>query len=181
MSYYRADSRLSPSQWETSLQSNAISHWLGAILESALYYPTPEVNGTECKLAHPLPPTTNPASIIIIPPPPTPPPTHPIHLTCCWSSWQPRSWWSWQLCWAHLQSDQAVSAVNKQHNKGPLAQTSIHTIPPEKGPSSGARADLRDGDKTVPHAQVNSGQITGCRIATRCRGRMGDQGTDVTM
>ena len=26
---YRADSRLSPSQWETSLQSNAVSHWLG--------------------------------------------------------------------------------------------------------------------------------------------------------
>ena len=25
----RADSRLAPSQWETSLQSNAVSHWLG--------------------------------------------------------------------------------------------------------------------------------------------------------
>ena len=33
---HRADSRLVPSQWETSLQSNAISHWLGANLESAL-------------------------------------------------------------------------------------------------------------------------------------------------
>ena len=32
----RADSRLALSQWETSLQSNAISHWLGANLESAL-------------------------------------------------------------------------------------------------------------------------------------------------
>ena len=32
----RADSRLAPSEWETSLQSNAISHWLGANLESAL-------------------------------------------------------------------------------------------------------------------------------------------------
>ena len=32
----RADSRLVPSQWETSLQSNAVSHWLGANLESAL-------------------------------------------------------------------------------------------------------------------------------------------------
>ena len=31
----RADSRLAPSQWETSLQSNAVSHWLGANLESA--------------------------------------------------------------------------------------------------------------------------------------------------
>ena len=31
-----ADSRLAPSQWETSLQSNAVSHWLGANLESAL-------------------------------------------------------------------------------------------------------------------------------------------------
>ena len=36
--YYRADFRLAPSQWETSLQSNAVSHWLGATLESALYY-----------------------------------------------------------------------------------------------------------------------------------------------
>ena len=37
---YRADSRLAPSQWETSLQSNAVSHWLGTNLESALiYYP----------------------------------------------------------------------------------------------------------------------------------------------
>ena len=33
----RADSRLAPSQWETSLQSNVISHWLGANLESVLY------------------------------------------------------------------------------------------------------------------------------------------------
>ena len=31
----RDDSRLAPSQWETSLQSNAVSHWLGANLESA--------------------------------------------------------------------------------------------------------------------------------------------------
>ena len=34
---FRADSRLVPSQWVTSLQSNAISHWLGTNLESALY------------------------------------------------------------------------------------------------------------------------------------------------
>ena len=33
---YRADFRLAPSQRETSLQSNAVSHWLGANLESAL-------------------------------------------------------------------------------------------------------------------------------------------------
>ena len=32
----RADSKLAPSQWETSLQSNAVSHWLGANLESAI-------------------------------------------------------------------------------------------------------------------------------------------------
>ena len=31
----RVDSRIAPSQWETSLQSNAVSHWLGANLESA--------------------------------------------------------------------------------------------------------------------------------------------------
>ena len=35
--YFRADSWFAPSQWETSLQSNAVSHWLGANLESALY------------------------------------------------------------------------------------------------------------------------------------------------
>ena len=34
----RANSRLAPSQWETSLRSNAISHWLGANLESALQF-----------------------------------------------------------------------------------------------------------------------------------------------
>ena len=33
---FRADSRLVPGHWETSLQSNAVSHWLGANLESAL-------------------------------------------------------------------------------------------------------------------------------------------------
>ena len=32
----RVDSRFAPSQWETSLQSNAVSHWLGANLDSAL-------------------------------------------------------------------------------------------------------------------------------------------------
>ena len=35
---YRADSRFAPSQWETSLQGNAISHWLDTNLESALDY-----------------------------------------------------------------------------------------------------------------------------------------------
>ena len=34
----RTDSRFAPSQWETSLQSNAVSHWLRANLESALQY-----------------------------------------------------------------------------------------------------------------------------------------------
>ena len=32
----RADPRLAPSLWETPLQSNTVSHWLGANLESAL-------------------------------------------------------------------------------------------------------------------------------------------------
>ena len=32
----RADSRFAPSQWETSLQSNAVSHWLGADQGSTL-------------------------------------------------------------------------------------------------------------------------------------------------
>ena len=35
----RFDSRFAPSQWETLLQSNTISHWLGANLESALWVP----------------------------------------------------------------------------------------------------------------------------------------------
>ena len=35
--YIRAHSRFAPSQWETSLQSNTLSHWLGTNLESALY------------------------------------------------------------------------------------------------------------------------------------------------
>ena len=35
--YNRADSRFVPSQWETALQSNAVPHWLGANLESALH------------------------------------------------------------------------------------------------------------------------------------------------
>ena len=35
-----ADSRLASSQWEMSLQSKAISHWLGANLESASYKET---------------------------------------------------------------------------------------------------------------------------------------------
>ena len=38
---YRADCRLAPSQWETSLQSNTVSNWLGANLESALQYYDP--------------------------------------------------------------------------------------------------------------------------------------------
>ena len=33
---FRTDSRFAPSQWETSSQSNVVSHWLGANLESAL-------------------------------------------------------------------------------------------------------------------------------------------------
>ena len=33
---HRADSRLASCQWETSLQSNAVSHWLGTNLELAL-------------------------------------------------------------------------------------------------------------------------------------------------
>ena len=33
---HRADSGFAPSQWETSLQSNAVSHWLGAKLQLAL-------------------------------------------------------------------------------------------------------------------------------------------------
>ena len=35
---YRADSRSAPSQWETVLLCNNVSHWLGTSLESALDY-----------------------------------------------------------------------------------------------------------------------------------------------
>ena len=35
---HRADSRLAPSQCETSLQTNVVSYWLGANLESALIH-----------------------------------------------------------------------------------------------------------------------------------------------
>ena len=35
---YRADSRFVPSQWETALLCNDVSHWLGTSLESALKY-----------------------------------------------------------------------------------------------------------------------------------------------
>ena len=47
-SLYRADSRFAPSHWETSLQSNAVSHWLGANLESALLtvYPKKYAHGS---------------------------------------------------------------------------------------------------------------------------------------
>ena len=37
-SMYRADSRFAPSQWETALLCNDVSHWLVSNLESALMY-----------------------------------------------------------------------------------------------------------------------------------------------
>ena len=37
ISTFRADSRFAPSQWETLLQNNTVSNWLGTNLESALY------------------------------------------------------------------------------------------------------------------------------------------------
>ena len=41
---FRADSRFAPSQWETPLQSNAVSQWLGASLESSLTFTDPYLN-----------------------------------------------------------------------------------------------------------------------------------------
>ena len=35
--YIRTDTRFAPSQWETTLLCNDVSHWLGASLTSALY------------------------------------------------------------------------------------------------------------------------------------------------
>ena len=37
LSIHRTDSRFAPSQWETALLCNDVSHWLGASLKSALY------------------------------------------------------------------------------------------------------------------------------------------------
>ena len=37
--FSRADSRFAPSQWETALLCNDVSHWLGANLKSALFSP----------------------------------------------------------------------------------------------------------------------------------------------
>ena len=36
---FRAEPKLAPSQWETVLQSNAVSHWLSANLEAVLQLP----------------------------------------------------------------------------------------------------------------------------------------------
>ena len=44
---YSADSRFSPSQWETALLCNDVSHWLGANLESALWIHVWRIPGTE--------------------------------------------------------------------------------------------------------------------------------------
>ena len=44
----RADSTLAPSQWETSLQSNAVSHWMGANLKSTVQ----NLRGTTSGLLH---------------------------------------------------------------------------------------------------------------------------------
>ena len=46
---YRADSRFAPSQWETTLLCNDVSHWLGTSIESAIYiyiYREREAGGT---------------------------------------------------------------------------------------------------------------------------------------
>ena len=40
---YRADSRFASSKWESTLQSNAVSHWLGANLESTLFIDFPSL------------------------------------------------------------------------------------------------------------------------------------------
>ena len=37
LQWFRADSRSAPSQWETALLCNDVSHWLGTNLESALW------------------------------------------------------------------------------------------------------------------------------------------------
>ena len=51
-SYVRADSKLAPSQWKTSLQRNAVSHWLSANLEPALTCRHSSPNCTEVSSVH---------------------------------------------------------------------------------------------------------------------------------
>ena len=50
--HYRADSRLAPSQWETALQCNAVSHWPGANLDSALHNVWESVGGPQSIYLH---------------------------------------------------------------------------------------------------------------------------------
>ena len=50
VSHCRADSRFAPNQWETSLQSNAVSNWVGANLESALHWHWPDWLSRLCDL-----------------------------------------------------------------------------------------------------------------------------------
>ena len=47
---YRSNSRFAPSQWETSLQSNAVSHWQGANLQSTLDYIQEDHNSVDLQL-----------------------------------------------------------------------------------------------------------------------------------
>ena len=51
---YKADSRFAPSQWETALLCNDVSHWLGANPESALCYicniSSPDLKRWRCRL-----------------------------------------------------------------------------------------------------------------------------------
>ena len=51
LAYCMSDSRFATSQWETSLQSKAVSHWLGANLESALLLYTWKEEWIYCVLA----------------------------------------------------------------------------------------------------------------------------------
>ena len=53
---FRADSRLPPSQWEMSLQSNTDSHWLGANLESPLILLLANTSQSEAMLEKGCPP-----------------------------------------------------------------------------------------------------------------------------
>ena len=48
LNFIRADSRSAPSQWEKALLCNAVSHWPGANLESALYIITGSARPITC-------------------------------------------------------------------------------------------------------------------------------------
>ena len=96
----RADSRFAPSQWETSLQSNAVSHWLGTNLESALILPEDE------------PRITFESTAIIM-----------LKINWCWASWE-----IWNVHWTSNSQVQNSRQWNEHLMHSGLVSPSITYI-----------------------------------------------------